>query len=247
MKKLKGFILIILSFLCVPFCNYKVDAVEGEKLVYLTFDDGPSPNNTNRILNVLKKNDVKASFFVVGKNVEMFPEIVKKMDKNNMDIYPHCNNHIYKELYSSQDFYFNDLSKCQESINKVTGKNVGCTFVRMPGGSDNLVGDREVLASIRNKLLKKGVDYVDWNVDSGDATAIRVAADIIEGNVNSGGFKYQVEVLLMHDLDNKNTTTEALETIINEYKVMGYKFKTLSEMEPWEKQYLENIRVINRR
>ena len=113
MKKLKGFILIILSFLCVPFCNYKVDAVEGEKLVYLTFDDGPSPNNTNRILNVLKKNDVKASFFVVGKNVEMFPEIVKKMDKNNMDIYPHCNNHIYKELYSSQDFYFNDLSKCQ--------------------------------------------------------------------------------------------------------------------------------------
>ena len=51
----------------------------------------------------------------------------------------------------------------------------------------------------------------------------------------------------MHDLDNKNTTTEALETIINEYKVMGYKFKTLSEMEPWEKQYLENIRVINRR
>ena len=81
MKKLKGFILIILSFLCVAFCNYKVDAVEGEKLVYLTFDDGPSPNNTNRILDVLKKNDVKASFFVVGKNVEMFPEVVKKMDK----------------------------------------------------------------------------------------------------------------------------------------------------------------------
>ena len=104
---------------------------------------------------------MKASFFVVGKNVEMFPEVVKKMDKNNMDIYPHCNNHTYKELYSSQDFYFNDLSKCQESINKVTGKNVGCTFVRMPGGSDNLVGDREVLTSIRNKLLKKGFDYVD--------------------------------------------------------------------------------------
>ena len=110
-----------------------------------------------------------------------------------------------------------------------------------------MVGDREVLTSIRNKLLKKGFDYVDWNVDSGDATAIRVARNIIENNVNSVGYKYQVEVLLMHDLDNKNTTTEALDTIINEYKVMGYKFKTLSEMEPWEKQYLENIRVINRR
>lgn len=247
MKKLKVFILILLSFLCISFFNCNVEAKEGEKFVYLTFDDGPSPNNTNRILDILNRNNIKASFFVVGKNAEMYPEIIKKMDKNNMDIYPHCYNHTYRELYSSKENYFNDLQKCQDIINKITGKRVGCTFIRMPGGSDNLVGDKDIIASIRNRLLERGIEYVDWNIDSGDATAVRVATDRIKRNVNSEGYKYKVEVVLMHDLDNKDTTTAALESIINEYKALGYKFKTLSEIEPWEKEYLENIRVINRK
>lgn len=247
MKKLKVLTLILLSFLCVSFCTCKVEAKEGEKIVYLTFDDGPSPNNTNRILDVLNRNNVKASFFVVGKNAEAFPEVIQKMDKNNMDIYPHCNNHTYRELYSSKEFYLNDLKKCQDIINKITGKRVGCTFIRMPGGSDNLVGDSEVLNAIRNNLLERGIEYVDWNVDSGDATAVRVATEKIRNNINSEGGKYKVDVVLMHDLDNKDTTAQALEYIINEYKTLGYRFKTLSEIEPWEKEYLQNIRVINRK
>ena len=90
MKKIaKILTLILVIFMAnlspVTYCN----AAEEERIVYLTFDDGPSPNNTLRILNILNENDVRATFFVVGENVKRFPDIVREMDKNNMDIYPH--------------------------------------------------------------------------------------------------------------------------------------------------------------
>lgn len=247
MKKIIEFILVLLCIFAMILGNYKPLAIEDKKIVYLTFDDGPSYSNSNRILDVLKREGVRASFFVVGRNANMFPEVIKEMDKNNMDVYPHCNNHTYKELYSSKDFYMKDLKECQGIINKITGKDVGCAFVRMPGGSDNLVGEKGVLDEIKNELMGRGIDYVDWNVDSGDALAVKVSSDKIKRNIYKDGYKYRVEVLLMHDLDNKTTTTDVLESVINEYKMSGYKFKTLSEMEPWEKQYLKEIRVINRK
>lgn len=245
MKNIKGIILFSLCFIFVSFCNCTVRAGE-EKVVYLTFDDGPSPSNTNKILDVLERNKVNASFFVVGKNVSIYPDIIKRMDRDNMDIYPHCNNHTYRELYQSNLNYFDDLKECKNSINRVLEKEKSYRFVRMPGGSDNQVGDSEVISTIRRDLISNGINYIDWNVDSGDTTAVRVSTNKIKENMNTDGYKYKVEVVLMHDLENKNTTTEALESIINEYKVLGYRFKTLNQMEPWEFEYLKNIRVVNR-
>lgn len=246
MKKFRVFFIFLLSFLVLSFCNYTIQAYEEEKVVYLTFDDGPSPSNTDRILDILKRNNVKASFFVVGKNVQNFPEVVKRMDRDYMSIYPHCYNHTYKELYQTTQSYFNDLKKCTDVINSAIGKEQEYNFVRMPGGSDNLAGDRQVLLNIKSGLISSGVKYIDWNVDSGDASAIRVSAQNIKKNVNVGGNRYRVEVVLMHDLENKDTTAEALEEIIWEYKAMGYNFKTLDKISPWEIDYLKNIRVINR-
>ena len=119
-------------------------------------------------------------------------------------------------------------------------------FVRMPGGSDNQVGSQKVLSLIKEEFPYRRENYIDWNIDSGDATAVRVPTDKIIRNVDSLLGSYRIEVILMHDLDNKDTTAEALNHVIKTHKDRGYKFKTLSEMEPWELEYLEKIRVVNR-
>ena len=240
--------LVIFTFIMAICLNIGVvvEANEIEKVVFLTFDDGPSMRGTEKIINTLNKNNVKATFFVVGENIKYFPESIKIMGRNNMAIYPHCNNHKYAELYSSKNNYFNDLNECNKLIEEVTGKSNKKIFVRLPGGSDNLVCDSEVLKSIKDELVRNEYCYVDWNVDIGDATALQVSTDVLINNINKYAGSYRVEVVLMHDLDNKETTIDALERVINEYKSMGYKFKTFDEITKEELQYLEKINVINR-
>lgn len=245
---MKGSKVIIFAIIIAVILNYGV-VVEGEELgkaVFLTFDDGPSMKGTEKLIQVLNKNNVRATFFVVGENIKNNPQLIEMMDKNNMSIYPHCNNHKYSELYSSKNNYFNDLNECNKLIKEVTGENKNINFVRLPGGSDNLVCNNEVLKSIKDELIEKEYCYVDWNVDIGDAAAMQVSTDKLIDNINKYAGSYSIEVVLMHDLDTKNTTIDALERVINEYKSMGYKFKTLDEITKEELQYLKNIRVINR-
>ena len=254
--------IVFLGLLLIFFGTFKgirVNALENRKdmgaslvsqnfngNVYLTFDDGPSPNNTRNIMEILDKNNIKGSFFVVGANVKKFPEIIREMDRDGMAIYPHCHNHDYRELYASKEDYFKDLSQCIISIKEASGKDLKFNFIRLPGGSDNLVSNGQVLKEIKTCILDNGKNYIDWNIDSGDACAVRVSTDKIKENIKNSIGSYRVEVVLMHDLEVKDTTCEALEDIIKNYKTLGYNFKTLREMEPWEMQYLKNIRVINR-
>lgn len=98
----------------------------------------------------------------------------------------------------------------------------------------------------KKSLNQKGINYIDWNIDAGDALSVKVSLDNIKRNIKKFSGSYPVEVLLMHDLENKDTTTQALIDVIQDYKAMGYKFKTLDEIEPWEMDYLKRARVINR-
>lgn len=248
MQKIIKFLTIFIIPLVMVVNLQSVKAVEESdiKIVYLTFDDGPSPNNTDAILDILEKNDVKATFCIVGANAIRNKTTMKKMCNLGMGMIPHCNNHKYRELYSSTDYYMKDLELCCKNIYDSTGKNIECRFVRMPGGSDNRVGSPEVLKNIKGELKRKGVNYVDWSVDSGDATASKVSSTAIRHNIDEqAGFRY-IDVVLMHDLENKITTTESLQGIIDKYKSLGYKFKTFDEIDDWEIQYLINKRVINK-
>ena len=218
----------------------------NEKVVFLTFDDGPSANNTEEIIRILNENNVRATFFVVGENVKSNPKVVTKLKNSNMAIYPHCNNHKYTELYSSEENYFNDLESCNKIIESTTGKTNSKLFVRLPGGSDNLVCNQGTLQTIKMDLIKNNYYYVDWNVDIGDANAIQVSTDTLLNNINKYSGTYEVEVVLMHDLDCKKSTIDALERVINEYKSMGYKFKTFDDISRDEINYLQKIKVINR-
>lgn len=248
MKKLIKILTIVIIPLVIFVNIQSVKAIEESdiKIVYLTFDDGPSPNNTDAILDILEKNDVKATFCIIGANAIKNKGTMKKMCDLNMGIIPHCNNHTYRELYSSTDYYIKDLEQCCKNIYASTGRQIDCKFVRMPGGSDNKVGSQDVLKNIKSELKRKKINYVDWSVDSGDAMASNVSKEVIRHNIDQqAGFRY-IDVVLMHDLENKITTTECLQGIIDKYKGLGYKFKTFDEIEDWEIQYLINKRVINK-
>ncbi|MBN1055994.1 polysaccharide deacetylase [Clostridium botulinum] len=248
MKKYLKFLILSIILIFSIFNTYSANALDQtqRKIVYLTFDDGPSPNNTENILQILNENNVRATFCVVGSNALRNKETLKQLNEYGMGLIPHCNNHEYKELYSSTQYYIDDLNKCTEIINNVIGENKKIRFVRMPGGSDNTVGDYQTLQNIKSELRRRGLDYIDWTIDSGDTCAAMVPEEQITSNVEGQAGIHNIEVVLMHDLENKVTTTGALQGIINKYKKLGYEFKTFDEMEDWEVQYLIGKRVIDK-
>ena len=249
-----GIIKICILLLIIPLLienntynvSAKVNEVTQRKIVYLTFDDGPSPNNTDAILDILAQNNVKATFCVVGHNALRNPRTMKRIYNLNMGLIPHCNNHEYAELYSSTQYYMDDLEKCIKAINSSIGEERKYSIIRMPGGSDNSVCSSDVLWNIKCELKNRNINYLDWSIDSGDASASKVATAIIEDNINKQAGNHKVEVILMHDLENKITTRNALQDIINKYKELGYEFKTFNEIEKWEIDYLINNHVINK-
>lgn len=240
-------ILLIAIILTLNFFEITISASADErKIVYLTFDDGPSFSNTDSILDILCKNNVKATFCVVGNNAMHNKGTMRRIKNSGMGILPHCNNHDYKDIYSSTENYINDLNECIKSLNDVLEEKRTYNMVRMPGGSTNTVCNEEVLSNIKNYLKSININYIDWTIDCGDTKKSCVASNTIKGNVENSCGKNVVEVVLMHDLENKKTTTEALQDIINDYKKLGYEFKTIEAMESWEFNYLENKKIINR-
>jgi len=214
------------------------------KEVFLTFDDGPSSNNTSAILKVLKANNIKATFFVVGKSVQQYPQIVKELVENGMCIMPHSYTHEYS-IYKSTDTYFQDLEACSAAIEKVTGiKNQ--LYTRLPGGSDNRVSNKVQLKKIRDTLKGKYIYYVDWNVSSADAAGEKVPMERIKENVINQCKGKKLAVVLMHDSYPKTTTAEALPYIIKYLKNEGFEFRTFDDITPEEEKFMIKEGVINR-
>lgn len=226
--------------------DISTNVTNKSKLVFLTFDDGPSPNNTRKILNILKENNVKATFFIVGTKAEANPEILKEISNSDMCILPHCYSHSYETIYKTVDSYFNDLNKCTEVVKRIIGKTPK-SYVRMPGGSDNLVSNPEVLRTIRNKLNAKGIDYIDWNVSSGDAAAETVPTSTIKGNIFNQCRDKSFAVILMHDGYYKGSTVESLPTTIRYLKEQGYQFRTLEDLNSLERGTMLRTGIMNRR
>lgn len=240
-------IVIIINIISVNFAGMKIIPKATErKVVYLTFDDGPSFSNTDSILDLLCKNNVKATFCVVGNNAIRNKGTMRRISSSGMGILPHCNNHDYNEIYSSTENYANDLDSCIKTINKVINENRTYNMVRMPGGSTNTVCSKEVLSNIKSYLNGRDINYIDWTIDCGDTRRSCVECSTIKKNVEEMCGRNMVEVVLMHDLENKKTTTKALQGIIDDYKKLGYEFKTIESMEPWEFDYLINSKVINK-
>lgn len=202
----------------------KIREEKGIKVVYLTFDDGPSKNNTPRILEILKKNNVKGTFFVIGTNHDMYKQIVA----DGHAIALHTYTHDYKEVYASVDAFFKDLYRLRDAIKEKTGIDPKVT--RFPGGSSNTRASKELKQAIINRLEKEGYVYQDWNCDSRDASGGRVAAEKLVASATSCTAR-EVNIL-MHDAQAKTTTVDALQKIIDSYKARGYIFDVLTVDSP---------------
>lgn len=193
-------------------------AEEGDiPVVYLTFDDGPS-DNTNEILDILDDYNVKASFFVVGRDVEEYSDEYQRIVDEGHTIGMHSYSHNYSKIYASEDAFIDDYSNIYNLITDVCG--VEPKFYRFPGGSSNKVSNTSMSTFI-NYLSDNGVVYYDWNVSSGDATSQAFTCDELVDNVMSDVVKYKTSVVLLHDGNTKTATVEALPELIESLQVIG--------------------------
>ncbi len=198
---------------------------EKAKVVYLTFDDGPS-ENTLRILEILKKYNAKATFFVTSLDT---PKYMKNIVDEGHSIALHTYSHDYEKIYSSDKNYFEDLNKIGNLVKEQTG--VETKVIRFPGGSSNTISaeySEGIMTRLAKAVEKKGYRYFDWNVDSGDAAAKYVAATKILNNVKSRSKGKKRCVVLMHDTLAKSSTVAALDSICAYYKSNGYEFDVLT-------------------
>ena len=195
----------------------KANYAQYEKLVYLTFDDGPS-RNTNRILDILKENDVKATFFVVGKTDEESIKAYQRIVAEGHTLAMHSYSHKYSEIYESKESFAQDIKRLQEYLYQITG--VWPRYYRFPGGSSNTVSIADMQELIAY-LNESGITYFDWNVASGDAVSGQLSKETIVNNCITGLEGKRECMVLMHDASEKNSTVEALPVIIEEIKGRG--------------------------
>lgn len=202
--------------------------VTKPKVAYLTFDDGPS-ENTIKILNILDKYNVKATFFVIyHKGMEkQYKEIVNR----GHTIALHSYTHNYKKIYSSEDAYFADLKKIGNYIKSVTGTESKIT--RFPGGSSNTISNKYskgIMKNLKKEVLEQGYIYHDWNVDSCDAQDNNIPVETLLENIKGSLTKYRQANILMHDTGKaKQTTVDALPQIIEYVQAQGYDIQPITE------------------
>lgn len=196
---------------------------DGEKVAYLTFDDGPS-KNTPEILSILKQYNAHATFFLIGKNVERFPEYVK----DEIAAGDAVGNHTYSHTLSYKEgpqAFVEDLNKCREILKSIIGDKFDSKLIRFPGGSWDSRWMN--LRPFRDAASKAGYHFVNWNDLSGDAEHPLVPKDTLVARVKKETGNKKVVVILMHDAAAKTTSVQALPEIIQYLQENGYTFKTL--------------------
>ncbi|MBR2937569.1 MAG: DUF5011 domain-containing protein [Oscillospiraceae bacterium] len=196
------------------------------KTIYLTFDDGPG-EHTGRLLDILAKYNVKATFFVVG-GKDM--SLVARAAQEGHAIAIHTYTHRYSEIYSSDDAFFNDLYAMQDLIYQHTG--VKTMLTRFPGGSSNSVSsayNKGIMSRLTKELPARGFQYFDWNVDSNDAGGAKTADEVFD-NVTKGVAKRTNSVVLQHD--TRDFSVDAIERIVAWGLCNGYTFKALDMDSP---------------
>lgn len=178
--------------------------------VYLTFDDGPSIY-TNEILDILKEYDVKATFFVVGKEDADSQEALQRIVEEGHTLGMHSFSHKYGELYQSVDSFREDFHKLQDYLYDLTG--VKSVYYRFPGGSSNKVSPLNMQTFV-DYLDTQEVEFYDWNVSSGDGGSRILDVDTLLHNCTDTLGTWRTAIVLMHDAAEKRTTVDALPEIL---------------------------------
>ena len=208
-------------------------------IIYLTFDDGPSSSITPKILDILKKKNVKATFFILNYSSSL-EYLVKREYNEGHSIGIHGYSHTYSQIYTSEDAFMNNITKLQEKIKKTIGYSP--TIIRFPGGSSNTVSrnyNKGIMTRLTKKVVANGFKYYDWNVSSGDAGGAKTSTQVYN-NVTKNLKKNRSNVVLMHDFGGNTKTLNALSDIIDYGLKNGYTFKTITMSTPMVTHHVNN-------
>jgi len=197
----------------------------GEKIIYLTFDDGPS-KHTGELLEILDKYNVKATFFVVTYK-KSYEHFIKEAYEKGHTIAIHTASHNYEKIYANEEAYFKDLYKAQDYLYNLIG--VRSNIIRFPGGSSNKVSikyNKGIMTRLTKAVEEAGFTYYDWNIDSDDANGGSNSTEDIIKKVTTSIAKRKVAVVLQHD--TRKFSVDAVESIILWGLENGYNFKPLA-------------------
>ncbi|MFQ9264282.1 MAG: polysaccharide deacetylase family protein [Clostridia bacterium] len=200
-----------------------------EKVAYLTFDDGPS-NNTHEILDILKQYNIKATFFVLGSQVEVFPETTNRIYNEGHYIANHGYSHKYSSIYHSPENVLNEFNQCNQIVAKtINVPEYNSHLFRFPGG---LVGGKyaEIKKQAEVLLEQNDILHIDWNSLTGDSEKSKPTEDYLMNNLQKTTAGKNSLVVLMHDAQAKHITVETLPKVIDYLQQQGYTFKNFYEI-----------------
>lgn len=200
-----------------------------EKIAYLTFDDGPTEAATPKILDILKEEDVKASFFVIGKYVSAHPEIVKRAYEEGHYIANHGYDHNNSNMYKSMASFREEVEKTDAEIGKTIGvEGYSAKVFRFPNGYMSSVykGKKKEAAKI---LSEMGYAYIDWNCLNNDSVKKYTSAQLLN-NLKKSAKNKDTLVILMHDTKDVSDSSEVLKDSIEYLKSQGYEFRNFYDL-----------------
>ena len=235
LKFLKKSISLILIMIFV--INYQILTTitahaDEQKIIYLTFDDGPAGKVTKDILDILKKDSVPATFFLIGDQIKDQENLIKRMYDEGHALGLHSMSHKKNRLYCSNESFLKEMLDTQETINSIVGFKP--TILRFPFGCNN--NYYKISQSMVDLLHENNLRIYDWNTDSGDGAHPSANASLFIKNSKSN--KNSV-LLLMHCAYMSKNSVKALPEIIKYYKNNGYDFKTIDETTPEEFHFMK--------
>lgn len=201
-----------------------------KKRAFLTFDDGPS-DVTPIILDTLKQENIKATFFVLGQRVEQKPDMVKRMYDEGHFIANHGYSHVYDSIYSSKEAVLDEFNKCNTAVQNAIGDNeYNSHLFRFPGGS---IGGKysELKLQAKDLLKQNGIESVDWNALNGDAETNDLTPEFELERLQCTVQGKNSVVILMHDSPLKKVTAESLSQLIGYLRNEGYEFNNFYDLE----------------
>ena len=201
-----------------------------EKQVYLTFDDGPTQAITPQILDILKEEQVPATFFVLGSRVELNPDLVKRAFEEGHYIANHGYSHTYSQIYASTQSVIDEYNATEKAIQDAIGISEYHSYLfRFPGGSS---GGKyhDIKAEAKQILANNGIASTNWNCLNGDAEAVgRTEQELLTRLYQSQEDNTSL-IILMHDAYDKQATVNTLREVVQHYKAEGYVFKNFYEI-----------------
>lgn len=199
----------------------------NERIAYLTFDDGPVKRITPKILDILDEFGIKATFFIIGKRAEQYPEIIKRIYESGHLLANHTYSHDNATIYKTKESFLNEIKKTDSIIGNILNiPDYSCKIFRFPNGSTARAFYKEKQKAM-TYLEEINYSYIDWNCVNDDAIRKCSKEQLVNNLINSAKNKNTL-VVLMHDSGDVNNTYDALEDSILFLLSQGYIFKTLA-------------------